>query len=148
MVLLFRKIITTNLTILLLFQVYLLFSCSERKGADFEIRLAPDQVTSSAAYGNILFHGSKDLSLSRIECEGYASVEWHESRIDEKGVMHMKRVAFPRLVMGQKVYSFSRGGDHLMLIGRTRKIVEGETLLLTFYFSDDSRKQIQAKVTK
>jgi len=112
------------------------------------VRFAPEQVHTSAAYGKFRIEGEADLSITNIECDGYQSVEWHESSIDEKGIMHMKKASYPHPVSAGKDYTFVRGGDHLMLIGRNRNIKEGERLLLTFYFSDNSKKLISAKVAK
>jgi copper(I)-binding protein len=147
MVLLLRKLNTIKWTLLLLFQVNLSFSCTSPP-ADFTVRLAPDQVKTSVAYGSFLSDPKNDLVLTKIQCEGYDFVEWHESKIDEKGIMRMNKKPYPLSLKKNTMYSFVSGGGHLMLMGKNRKISEGERLLLTLSFSGQVDRTIKAKVIK
>lgn len=141
------KINITNLTILVLFQAVLFFSCRS-PAKDFEVKLLPEDVRTSVAYGTLLIDSKENQTLLRIECEGFDRVEWHESKIDSKQIMRMTKIPFPLPVLADRTYTFKPGASHLMLFGRNRKLLEGDVLRLTFYFSDLSKKETYARVVK
>ncbi len=147
MVLLKQKINYTNGSILLLFQAYLFFSCAHEQ-SQFEIRVQPEMVASSAAYGNLWIDSKEEKTLTEIQCTGYTTVEWHKSSSDARGIMRMRKVPFPITLKQNQMYSFVKGGDHLMLLGKKQPIKEGDQLGLTFIFSDLSKIQLFAKVVK
>jgi len=151
MLLVSRKINITNLAILILFQLILSFSCKSENGdliknqTMFTVRLAPDNAKTSVAYGSFLPHQS---ALSKIECEGYDQVEWHQTVIDEKGIMRMRKKNLPISLVKNKEIHFVPNGDHLMLIGKNRKLKEGDLLQILFIYSNETKTQITAKVVK
>lgn len=141
------KINITNLTILLLFQVVLFFSCRSAPNG-FEVKLLPEDVHSSVAYGTLLIDSKVNQALIGVKCDGFERVEWHESKIDENQIMRMIQIPYPIHLVADRKYSFQPGGSHLMLFGRTRKLIEGENLRITFSFSDLSKKESFARVVK
>lgn len=140
------------MSILVLFQVILFFSCRQAPET-FIVRLAPSVIRSSVAYGSLrleAFLNDKDsqILLTTLTCDGYDRVEWHETTLDEKLVMHMQKKDLPFLLEAKRVYVFQPGSTHLMLLERNREIKEGEILTLTFGFSNDSKITFPARVTR
>ncbi len=74
-----------------------------------------------------------------------ARVQIHATTMED-GVMHMQEhdggLPLPR----NRAYAFKAGADHLMLIGPTRALAEGETVPLTLTFDKAPPVTLQARV--
>ncbi|MCZ8156297.1 MAG: copper chaperone PCu(A)C [Leptospira sp.] len=135
----------TNLSILLLIQVNLSFSC-RKLDSSLTVRLVPDHAKLSVAYGDVTLATQKPEKLVEINCEAFGKVEWHDSKIDEAGVMRMNEVPLPLEIEKGKLYRFEPNGQHLMLKDKKRNLKLGERLTFTFRFADLSELVLFAEV--
>ncbi len=62
-----------------------------------------------------------------------AMVQIH-THIEDDGIMKMREVEAGITVPAGDTYTLSRGGDHVMLMGVTQDLVDGETVPLTLDF--------------
>ena len=121
---------------LLFLAVFLLSACSNYRGAHFGAtdifvtRPVPG-VQTSAAYLTLTNNTNKTITITRVTSPDFASVEMHESRIED-GIARMHALTELSIQTSQTV-RFERGGKHLML---TSPIADTDAVTLQFY-SDD-----------
>ncbi|GBF50479.1 hypothetical protein LPTSP4_20040 [Leptospira ryugenii] len=136
----------------MLFQVILSFSCTkiqlnpENQTNAFQVRSVPEGVTLSVAYGTWAPKVKAEAKLVGIHIQDFQLVEWHESQIDERAVMRMKKVNLPLSIPPGSVFTFSPSGTHLMLLGRKRNIQKGDRLPLSFVFETGESESYEAIV--
>ncbi len=88
--------------------------------------------TNSAVYLVLRNDGEETDRLTGAETPAAAAVQIHESRVVDD-VMRMQRVEGLDIPPGEAV-ELKPGGLHLMLLGLTRSLIEGEEIDLTFHF--------------
>lgn len=100
---------------------------------------------TSAAYMILSNGGGSDDRLIAASTDAAATVEIHESKMVD-GVMQMNPVqgGIPVPAGGQA--ELKPGGLHVMLIGITRDLKEGETVKLTLTFEQAGTIEIDAPV--
>lgn len=93
--------------------------------------------TNSAVYLTLRNDGGEADRLTGGETTAAASAQIHESRMVDD-VMRMQRVDGLDIRPGEPVV-LKPGGIHIMLLGLTRPLIEGEEIDLTLHFlrSDD-----------
>ena len=97
----------------------------------------------SAAYLMICNASDQQRSLIAVDAGDLAVAELHETTTSEDGVASMKPVAEFRIDAGETI-SLKPGGAHVMLIGLSRPITEGESVALTLSFDDGTTMTIDA----
>ncbi|MBV1789591.1 copper chaperone PCu(A)C [Marinobacterium sp. D7] len=105
--------------------------------------VAPGQ-PNSAAFMQLENLGGQMLSLTGATSEVAQAVELH-THIQDQGVMRMRRINTIELPPHQRV-SLQPGGLHIMLIGLTRTLSEGDEMALTLTFSDGSEQTFNMPV--
>lgn len=100
---------------------------------------------TSAAYMTIANSGGSADRLLSASTDAAASVELHESKMVD-GVMQMNPVqgGIPVPAGGQA--ELKPGGLHVMLIGITRDLKEGETVKITLTFEQSGTIEVEAPV--
>ena len=88
--------------------------------------------TNSAVYFLLRNQGGETDRLTGGETHAAAAVQIHESRIVDD-VMRMRRVDGLDIPAGDAV-ELRPGGMHIMLVGLTSSLVEGEEINLTLHF--------------
>jgi hypothetical protein len=88
--------------------------------------------TNSAVYFLLRNQGGVADRLMGVETSAAGSVEIHESRMVDD-VMRMRKVDGPD-IPPQGVVELKPGGLHLMLLGLTKSLVEGDKIHLTLHF--------------
>jgi copper(I)-binding protein len=88
--------------------------------------------TNSAIYLLLRNDGDEPDQLTGAATDAAGAVEIHESLMVDD-VMRMRRVDGVE-VPARGTAELKPGGVHLMLLGLTRSLVEGEQVLLTLYF--------------
>lgn len=73
-------------------------------------------------------------------------VEIHTHQDDGNGVMKMIHLTEGLALPGGEVHPLVRGGDHVMLMGLTRDLVDGETFPLTLEFENAPELVIEVTV--
>lgn len=97
------------------------------------VRPAAEGRTMTAGYFTISNTGvSADTLLSASSPDAKA-VEIHESATDENGVSRMRPVEHVEIAPGETL-SFAPGGYHLMIMGLTAPIQDGDTFPVTLTF--------------
>ena len=105
---------------------------------------APGQKNGSVA---LVITSQKEARLIAVSSKASSSAEIHTMSMDN-GVMKMRQLEYLPLPARQAV-SLGPGGDHLMLFGLKKPLVEGSQvpLTLTVRFSDNRTENINIKAT-
>jgi copper(I)-binding protein len=92
-------------------------------------------------------HGSSDDRLTDARSDIAARVELHTHRMTEDGVMQMIHVpeGFDLPAGGEIV--MERGGHHVMLMGLTRPLAEGDSFTLVLVFAQAGEVPVEVPVT-
>ena len=88
---------------------------------------------TGAIFMSIQNAGTTADRLVAAKSPAAAVVQIH-THIEESGIMKMREVAAGIPVPAGGTHTLSRGGDHLMLMGVTQDLVDGETVPLTLVF--------------
>jgi len=100
------------------------------------VRPAPEGRAMTAAYLTVrTTDGSPDALLS-VSSDAAANVELHET-IDDDGVMKMRPVA--RIALGETGAVLEPGGYHVMLIGVSEPLAEGDVVTFDLEFEKAGR---------
>ena len=75
-----------------------------------------------------------------------AEITQIHTHIDEDGVMKMREVKDGIPLAAGAMHAFERGGDHVMLMGLTQDLMDGDTLSLTLIFEQAGEVEIQVPV--
>lgn len=107
-------------------------------------RATPPGATIGAAYATLENKGGADDRIVSISSPVARSVVAHET-MEENGVAMMRPLDRPLLPAGG-VLEMRPGGIHLMLMGLTGPLKEGNTLPITFGFEHASELTVSAEV--
>lgn len=75
-----------------------------------------------------------------------AKVELHTHKESADGVMQMMQIEGGVPLPAGEMHEFARGGDHVMLMGLTRKLEDGDTFPLTLTFEKAGAITVEAVV--
>ncbi len=110
------------------------------------VRAVPPGSSNSAAYLDLHNRGTASVALERVESSAAQAVELHQVQ-EQAGMLRMSPVASIEVSAGAQV-SLKPGGYHIMLLGITQPLQEGQNVDLDLYFSDGQSLQIQAPVMR
>ncbi|MDR0809326.1 MAG: copper chaperone PCu(A)C [Gemmobacter sp.] len=79
-------------------------------------------------------HGAEADRLLAAASDSAAKVELHGHKIDDNGVAQMIEVKEGFAVPAGGHHALARGGDHIMLMGLTRPLAQGDTVHMTLTF--------------
>lgn len=105
----------------------------------------PQPAASAKAAGGfmaIVNNGTEADRLIGVESDIAMKSETHESSVDANGIGTMEHVDFIEIPAGQTV-SLEHGGYHIMFMGLTGPLVEGETHKATLVFEKAGRVEIE-----
>jgi copper(I)-binding protein len=100
----------------------------------------------TAAYMTISNEGDIDENLVSVESEVAENLELHEM-VQQGDMMRMRRVDSIVIGPGEDV-ALEPGGLHIMLIGLTREVTEGDTVELNLIFESGANLTVSAPVKK
>lgn len=89
---------------------------------------------SGAIFLTIVNRADQPDRLLSATSDAAARVELHTHKEDANGVMQMLEVEEGFSIPGGGTYKLDRGGDHIMLMGLTRPLAQGDTVTLTLTF--------------
>ena len=89
---------------------------------------------SGAVFLTITNPDATDDRLLSATTDAAGMVMLHTSVMDANGVMSMPEMPGGVVIPAGGSHALARGGDHLMLMGLTRALAEGDTLRLTLMF--------------
>lgn len=127
----------------------LLLSASLTQAADLNIedamaRAVPPTAKMSAAFMTLTNNADTDLAVVSAESSVAKAVELHNNTMTD-GKMKMRQVNQIDLPANQTT-ELKPGGQHVMLIGLNRALVEGETIDLKLNFSDGSSESMEIPI--
>lgn len=89
---------------------------------------------SGAVFFGIMNSTSVDDRLIGVKSDVAQKVELHTHKEDANGVMQMLHVPEGFVVPAGGSHELARGGDHVMLMGLTRELAQGDSFALTLIF--------------
>eukprot|EP01029_Cantina_marsupialis_P023958 TRINITY_DN60467_c2_g1_i1.p1 TRINITY_DN60467_c2_g1~~TRINITY_DN60467_c2_g1_i1.p1 ORF type:complete len:169 (-),score=19.33 TRINITY_DN60467_c2_g1_i1:367-813(-) len=113
---------------------------------DAYVRATPPGLPNSAAFLTIENETDTSLSLVKASSQVAKSVELHTHDMKD-GVMKMYQVPKIDIAADSKTV-LKPGGFHIMLIGLSKPLKEGEKVSLTLEFSNGETKTIEVPIKK
>ena len=105
---------------------------------------APPSPGQTNAVGYLTLTAAQDDALTGIDSDCCRAVELHTHRMDGD-IMRMRRVDEVPLPAHETV-TLEPGGYHIMLIGLSQPLVDGDTVALTLHFAHAPDQQVQLRV--
>ena len=105
----------------------------------------PQPAASAKAAGGFMAisnNGTEADRLIGVEADFAAKAETHESKVDGNGVGTMEHVDFVEIPPGQTV-NLEHGGYHIMFMGLTGPLTEGEMRKVTLIFEHAGRVEVE-----
>ncbi|MBA4492193.1 copper chaperone PCu(A)C [Paracoccus sp. S1E-3] len=91
---------------------------------------------SGAAFMTLRNSGAADCTLTAVTTEAAEMAELHTTKDMGDGVMKMSKIEGGIAVPAGAEQKLERGGDHVMLMGLTAPLENGQDLALTLDFGD------------
>lgn len=107
----------------------------------------PSSVTG-AAFLTLMNHGTEDDRLVAARSAVAKRVELHTHEEDANGVMKMMEVEEGFAVPAGGGHALKRGGDHIMLMGLTEPLVQGEEITITLIFEQAGEVEVTLPVDR
>lgn len=102
------------------------------------------------ASGAIFFmmhnNAATDDRLIAARADVAERVELHTHKEDANGVMQMLHVEEGFAIPAGEMHELARGGDHVMLLGLTRELADGDTFPVTLIFEQAGEITVEAVV--
>lgn len=110
------------------------------------VRAVPPGAGTTAFFATLDNGAPTQSRLVAARTDAAANVELH-THLQEDGVMKMRKVEGLDLP-GTDHLHLAPGADHIMLIGMSKDLAEGEMVSLELVFADESTVQVKAPVRK
>lgn len=110
------------------------------------VRAAGSLARSGAAFMVIRNTGPTDDRLIAAASDAAERVELHTHRSDANGVMQMVEVPEGFVIPAGGSHALARGGDHVMFLGLTRPLADGDTVTVTLTFEQAGDVVVQIPV--
>lgn len=107
----------------------------------------PSSVTG-AAFLVLMNHGDKDDRLIAASADVAKRIELHTHLEDDNGVMKMLEVKEGFAIPAGGMHHLKRGGDHIMLMGLTRPLEQGENIPVTLTFEKAGDVEVMIPVDR
>lgn len=102
--------------------------------SDAWVQLPMPGTTMTAAYVNVANTGDTDERLLSVSSRWAGSVEIHEMRTGDDGMMGMRELIYGVRVQAGDTAELSPSTMHLMLLNLRRRLVAGQNVPLEFHF--------------
>lgn len=107
---------------------------------------ATSQAKSGAVYLKLDNHGDSGILLTSVSTSAAKRAELHTHIMSDSGVMQMREVEGGISVPAHGTEELKPGGLHIMLMGLTSPLSEGEVFDMTLTFSDGSTGSVAVEV--
>lgn len=111
------------------------------------VRATIGQGNVTAGYFTLDNTGDADDRLLSVSTSVATKAEVHTTSMGEGGVMRMRPVEVLEMPAGEKV-ALKSGGDHLMLMGISKPLKDGETVVLKLEFERAGTILVEAPVSR
>jgi copper(I)-binding protein len=136
------KISTLFATVIFAFPVY----AGDIMINDAYVRTAMKGAKSGAAFMQIMNHTAEDDRLISVASDIAKRVELHTHKDMGEGVMKMMEVEDGFVIPAGGMRRLTRGGDHVMFMGLTQDMVQGESVEVTLTFEKAGEMVVQIPV--
>jgi periplasmic copper chaperone A len=109
-------------------------------------RVSGPSAKSGAVFMTILNQSARDDRLVSVTTDAAERAELHTHKADANGVMRMGEVTEGFAITGTEAHALDRGGDHIMLLGLTRALKQGDTVMLTLTFEKSGDITVEVPV--
>lgn len=113
---------------------------------DAYARAATSMSTSGAAFMVIENTGSADDRLIAVKAPVAERAELHTHEEDANGVMRMREVEEGFVIPAGGSHALKRGGDHVMFLGLTESLSDGDTVPVTLVFEEAGEVTVEVPV--
>lgn len=126
-------------------------TAADQKIGDLIVRDAWSRATAptaptGAVYFSVANNGKNSDRLVGIETEAAKMSQLHESSMDAAGVMKMEEMKQGLAIPAGETVTLKPGAGHVMLMGLTHPLKQGDTLPLTLTFEKAGKVEIIANV--
>ncbi|WP_347139994.1 copper chaperone PCu(A)C [Paracoccus sp. SSK6] len=98
---------------------------------------------TAAAFMVVENHGAADCRLTGAASDAADMVDLH-TNVEDNGVMKMQKIEGGIDIPAGGEHALARGGDHVMLMGLTKPLADGDKIALTLDFGDCGTQQVEA----
>ena len=109
------------------------------------VRAAGPAARTAAVYGEIENHGDHPVVLTGVTTPAATHAQFHRSMLVD-GVMRMRGVSEGISLPPHGEFSWRPGGNHIMLMGLTAPLAEGDIVPLRFTLADGAVLEVSARV--
>jgi len=113
---------------------------------DAYMRTSGPTAKTGAAFMHIANQSASDDVLISVASDVAKKVELHTHIDAGNGVMQMRKVEDGFAVPAQGVHMLARGGDHIMFMGLTRQIKDGDMITVTLTFEKAGEMTVEIPV--
>lgn len=113
---------------------------------DAYMRSSGPTAKTGAAFMHIANHGASDDVLISATSDVAKKVELHTHIDAGDGVMQMREVEGGFAVPAHGMHMLARGGDHIMFMGLTRQINDGDMITVTLTFEKAGEMTVEIPV--
>ncbi len=89
---------------------------------------------AGAAFMQITNNGNEDDRLIEVRADIAKKIELHTHIEKEGGIMQMREVEGGFVIPAGSTHMLMRGGDHVMFMGLTRPMLQGDSVSVTMVF--------------
>lgn len=114
---------------------------------DAKLLIKSQNAASAAAFMVIENTYGSDAQLISVSSQIAAKTELHTHSMDASGVMRMTAVEGGLTIPAAGSHALKRGGDHVMLMGLTNSLKEGDVVELNLEFRKTGQMTISVPVT-
>ena len=115
---------------------------------DAYIRSTTPTSPTGGAFMVIMNHGDTDDRLIGARSDIAAKVEIHTHTMNADGVMTMSKVEGGILLSAGDMHALERGGDHVMFMGLSQSLEQGDTVSVTLIFEQAGEVTIELPVDR
>lgn len=115
---------------------------------DAYIRSSTPNSPTGGAFMVIMNHGDADDRLIGARSDIAARIEIHTHIEDADGVMKMVEVEGGILLEAGEMHALERGGDHVMFMGLSQELEQGDTVSVTLIFEKAGEVTIELPVDR
>lgn len=113
---------------------------------DAYARVTGQSAQTAAIFMTLTNHSIEDDRLLSVTTDVAKRAELHTHTLDANGVMHMGEVTEGFPILGMEIHPLDRGGDHIMLLGLTRPLKQGDRLAVTLMFERGEKLVVEVQV--
>ena len=109
-------------------------------------RVARPNAPTGAAFMTLMNHSDQNITLMGVSSDVAKRVELHTHIDNGEGIMQMTEIEGGITIPAGGMHMMKRGGDHVMMMGLTKSLVDGETIFVTLEFESGAEMDVEIPV--